>query len=236
MPKSKRFYKPRKRTFKRKGAGKMTMFKNIKASLPNRLKFHLKYFDGKGEDLNLIIPPGQARSNVIMYRANSLYDPYVGLGGHQPRGFDQLIALYSRFIVYKSKIRVQFISQAAAGTLGTNSYVALATISGGGTFPEMNDYVESKYCKWRTIGTLNSTDINGECLTSTCNVKKFTQTKDLVDNEELQGSTIDNPLNAITWQILGQGVDPANVANVISCLIFIDYYGYFVEPVQPAQS
>lgn len=235
MPKTKKSYKPRKRFTRKKRGGQMQMFKNIKAPLPNRLKFHLKYFDGSGAGLDLNIPPFQARSNVISYRANSIFAPYVGIGGHQPRGFDELISLYSRFVVYKSKIRVQFISQ-SQGAIGSNSYVALATVSGTGVLATMNDYVENKYCKWRTIANLNSTDINGECLTSVCNVPKFVQVKDMLDNEELQGSVIANPVNIITWQITGQGVDPAGVANVISCLIYIDYYGYFIEPVQPAQS
>jgi len=42
-----------------------------------------------------------------VFRANSLYDPNYTGGGHQPNGFDQLIAAYNHFTVISSKIRVK---------------------------------------------------------------------------------------------------------------------------------
>jgi len=44
--------------------------------------------------------------NQRVYRANDLFDPdYTGTG-HQPRGFDQLMAFYNHFVVTSSKITV----------------------------------------------------------------------------------------------------------------------------------
>nr|AGA18419.1 hypothetical protein [uncultured marine virus] len=42
------------------------------------------------------------------FRANGMYDPEVSLGGHQPRGFDQAMALYGVFTVLGSKISVNW--------------------------------------------------------------------------------------------------------------------------------
>jgi len=42
------------------------------------------------------------------FRANGMFDPEVSLGGHQPRGFDQAMALYGAFTVLGSKISVNW--------------------------------------------------------------------------------------------------------------------------------
>lgn len=41
------------------------------------------------------------------FRTNSLYDPNYTSGGHQPYGYDSLALQYTRYLVYKSTIRVE---------------------------------------------------------------------------------------------------------------------------------
>jgi len=48
--------------------------------------------------------------NTILWRANDLYDPQYAAGGHQPFGFDQLIALYQHFTVARSQINVEIMN------------------------------------------------------------------------------------------------------------------------------
>lgn len=45
--------------------------------------------------------------NHFVMRLNSLYDPVHAVGGGQPMGFDQLTALYNKFIVYGCKIKLR---------------------------------------------------------------------------------------------------------------------------------
>lgn len=49
------------------------------------------------------------------FRANGLFDPEVSLGGHQPRGFDQMTAIYQTYTVLGSKITVQWAYQGYQG-------------------------------------------------------------------------------------------------------------------------
>lgn len=42
------------------------------------------------------------------FRANGMYDPEISVGGRQPRGFDQAMALYGTFTVLGSKISVNW--------------------------------------------------------------------------------------------------------------------------------
>jgi len=46
------------------------------------------------------------------FRANDLYDPDYAVGGHQPYGFDQVMAQYYHFTVLKSKCDLEIISNA----------------------------------------------------------------------------------------------------------------------------
>jgi len=51
------------------------------------------------------------------YRLNSLYDPDVTGGGHQPYGFDQVFALYNRYRVDKVVFRITFTTPGAASDM-----------------------------------------------------------------------------------------------------------------------
>lgn len=48
---------------------------------------------------------------TMIYKCNSCYDPYYPVGGHQPYGFDQYMAVYNHFSVIKSFIKVTFQQQ-----------------------------------------------------------------------------------------------------------------------------
>ncbi len=53
--------------------------------------------------------PGSGATAMEHVKANDLYAPSVGVGQHQPMGFDQMMQLYERFCVVGSKINVAFI-------------------------------------------------------------------------------------------------------------------------------
>jgi len=56
---------------------------------------------------NFTLDPGANSTAGKLFRANGLYDPDATVGlGHQPYGFDQLMAVYNRYVVLGSKITV----------------------------------------------------------------------------------------------------------------------------------
>lgn len=48
--------------------------------------------------------------NIRAWRANDLYDPDYAVGGHQPFGFDQLMAKYQHFTVERSHISIDVMN------------------------------------------------------------------------------------------------------------------------------
>lgn len=80
-----RYQRARKMTFARVGFPKTQMIK-------------LRYVSGFTLDIN-VLPLG-----TYTFRANSLFDPDVTAGGHQPLGFDQWATFYKTYVVVGSKI------------------------------------------------------------------------------------------------------------------------------------
>ena len=52
------------------------------------------------------VNPGAGQSSALIMRANDVYDPNRTAVGHQPTGFDQYMAMYNKFCVEASKIKV----------------------------------------------------------------------------------------------------------------------------------
>ncbi|AXH77736.1 MAG: putative capsid protein [Circoviridae sp.] len=78
--------------------------RQLTMGLPSQLRTTLRY-----HATNLALNPGAAGiTSLINFRANDCYDPEASAIGHQPVGFDQLMAFYTRGHVIGSKIRAIF--------------------------------------------------------------------------------------------------------------------------------
>lgn len=80
-----------------------------KLAFPQQLKTKLRYCVRKELDLT--------GNNIVVasLRANDLYDPEVIIGGHQPRGFDELMAVYDTFTVTGSTCSGSFVYEGYMG-------------------------------------------------------------------------------------------------------------------------
>jgi hypothetical protein len=97
------------------------------------------------------VNPGAAGvCGVHVFRANDLYDTDVTGVGHQPRGFDQWMTMYSHFTVVASKIQVDFCSRDSS-VYDAVGGICLRPVQA--THSEINDYLESN-------GRVNSGVVN----------------------------------------------------------------------------
>ncbi len=79
---------------------------------PERLNTSLVYTD----TLTLTTPgSSSAFGTEFTYRLNSLFDPYFSLGGHQPYGYDQIMAFYNRYMVNSVDIELSFYDPSVDG-------------------------------------------------------------------------------------------------------------------------
>ncbi len=114
-----------------------TMYNRVTMVAP-RLRTWLKYCSYQTLTTTAVTGFG-----IQAWNLNSLFDPDAAVGGHQPRGFDQLAALYNRYRVYR--VRWQ-IDVAHSTGLTTNSAALLATLPTNGTTPgDFNSVVENTF-------------------------------------------------------------------------------------------
>lgn len=97
MPLRKRTYRRRKVVRKKKSYSRTS--KNTALVMPNRIRTKLKYITG------LQLTSTATAANYV-YRGNSCFDPDFTGTGSQPGGFDELAAIYSKYRVISSSIKL----------------------------------------------------------------------------------------------------------------------------------
>lgn len=79
------------------------------------------------------IDPSNTNFAFHTFCVNSLYDPDTTGGGHQPMGFDQLAAIYNRYLVTGAKLSCTFESRTA--TTNQTAIVGVTTHEGSLFYP-----------------------------------------------------------------------------------------------------
>jgi len=88
------------------------MARGRQANVP-KFPFHFadqplrKFVKVRYVDHTVVACPAVNAITVKEFRANGLYDPDFSLGGHQPYGFDQLMAQYNHFTVLKAVFEIE---------------------------------------------------------------------------------------------------------------------------------
>lgn len=204
----------------------VSMYPRLKYSPLNvKQKVLVKYQD------HLTLNGGIGTANVDQFRANGLYDPYVGAGGHQPRGFDQLMALYDHFTVISATIHVDFANMDTS-----NPYVCFVSLKDStAASTSLNDYLEDDRTKYVILGPkVAGSDIKSIQLH--CNPNKFLGRSKPLADPDLKGSSGADPTEQAFFHIGVRTLDPAvDGANVL-CNVVINYVAILTEPKQPAQS
>lgn len=99
---------------------------------PDRLTTNLVY-----SDTFILTPSAGTPTPFKTYNLTSCFDPDVALGGTQPTYFDQLAAVYSRYIVNGAKITAMF-SRATAIAADIGPYISGITMSDSTSLPSTN--------------------------------------------------------------------------------------------------
>lgn len=222
MPKRKRSYTYRRRR-KRRGRYRKRRFRRYKNSiprkgpLPNVFFARLSYFEKA-----LSLDPGPSIPAQYIFSANSVFDPNITAAGHQPRGFDQIAALFNNYEVYGSKITItpttHQTSHSYLWTLGLNDDSAWSNL----TFIPENPHV-----RFFNDQALN-TNLPRRSLTLKCNPHKFLGRKrgDSVMYSSVGASPNQQAYFIVTLEDVGTA-DPVSVGFSA----YISYYVKFFDPI-----
>lgn len=225
MPARKRSYKPRPRR-RRKRRSKIGF---RRACVPNKMVAKLRY--ASVHDLTW---GSVTEYSDYVFRANSLYDPDLTGGGHQPRGFDQYMSMYDHYTVVGSKITVTFSNE--SDTSASNPIVCAIALTDNST------PIQSKWSDIMERSDVKSCVIahpEGGNAVRTCSkgfgAKKFFGCANVMDRDDLKGDVISNPSEGAFFHIMN-AVDGLTTDRAVQIQVLVDYLVVFTEPKQPDES
>lgn len=220
MPRRKFFRKKRRRGGRRRRGRKMTIRRS-----PMATKFltHLRYTD------QINVDPGLSGLRAVhVFRANSLFDPDETGGGHQPRGFDQIMPMYEKYTVIACRMKCTFMANEA----NQNARVCIAILNTGTPLVSFNDYLESGTAITKYL--TNTSQPSVVIVQKVAMAKWFSKTS-LLSEDTVQGSSTGNPAEVCHFHVVAAGVNGVNTGNV-TVQVEIQFVAVFTEPVVVAQS
>lgn len=188
-----------------------------------------------------IVSPSTGLSNSIPFVANGCYDPFYPIGGHQCKGFDEWMSVYTKYNVLGSKINVKMV-----GTGQDNFAWGVART------PEPNTLKDKSLpyiLEWRgnksansytVVGSENGGYANNPTRMNKTRFAKYSQKKQFgknsTSNADLVGTDTSNPNNLAIFEIWQCPIQQQLQAKTGDYVVVIDYIVLFTEPKILAQS
>lgn len=195
----------------------------------------LRYFDF------VSINPASGAAGDYVFSANGVYDPDVTGTGHQPRGFDQLTALYDSFVVTKSTMKATIFPQGPS-TLASSGYLIVSLQARSTLSTTVEAAMEYATKRVTTYGASEPASASPKTLappksvTYTANPNGFLGRSNILDDDSLKSTASSNPDDQAYWHIQ---VVPSNTSadtDAVKIGVEIEYQGYFLEPSMPSAS
>lgn len=175
---------------------------------------------------------GAANTVFVRFNANGMYDPDVALGGHQPRGFDQLAALYDEYFVRRCTIEVTFTTVGA-----TTEWLPFISIRPSSSeTPNGRNILEGPD---RVIAKTTIKDENNHksstYLTISVDPSKWLGNKG-EDNEDARANVVSNPNDQCVFYVGVINTATGSGTATIDCVINLTYDAVFMNPKNPPES
>lgn len=196
----------------------------VQAAASNTKTVKLRY-----ADMFTLAGGGAGIGNSKTFRANSIFDPDFGVGGHQPMGHDQWEAFYHHYRVISSKISVQSVSSGTA-TIPVISWVELGAISAATL--DVETAVERGRCAWKQVSAEGYGPI--EPLQNAYDAKAFFGKS--AQNQDHKAAFGFNPAEDVYFHVGYQPMGTTGTTGTQQVLVVIDYIVELTEPKQLAQS
>ncbi len=162
------------------------------------------------------------------FRANGLYDPDVAVGGHQPYGFDQLMALYTDWVVLSSSCHVRSFTRSSNEPCAVNVMVAEIGDANDTTIHEMLERhpKTTRLGNWRADGAGN----RGGVTKASVNIGKYLNRKNLADDADLIGNNGADPTKAVEYWINHTDAGLTASVGITDVVVTLVYRAMFLKP------
>lgn len=164
-----------------------------------------------------------------VFRLNSLYDPDLTGVGHQPAGFDQIMALYKYYAVVGADAHISF-----QNTDTTHDSICVASVQNtNAAVTDVQPVIENGRCNYQWLGVrFSGRDITDMKLSVNVGAEVG---GNVLDNQDLWGTVGSDPTNQLYLHCSCQP-NSANDASVVGLIVVITYDVYFFEPNTVASS
>lgn len=161
--------------------------------------------------------------DTYVFSLNGLYDPNITGIGHQPLGFDELMAMYNHYTVVSSRAKVQFNNTDAA-----NACTAILQIKDTATTStDMSTVIENGRCVYCVLGP-ESGGSAVKSLSINCSMKQFFG-KTIVTEHDYRGSISANPNEQVYLHITAAPRTTSD-QDAVFVTVQIDYLALLHEP------
>lgn len=159
-----------------------------------------------------------------VFSCNGLYDPDITGVGHQPSGFDQVMALYDQYTVLKSTIRFDIFNYDA--NLAMTAGIAL--MDNATVLVDYRAYIESGRSTWTAVTPFSGSH-SLQTLRHEVTVSKFMGRPKVEDEDDLSGTASANPADQCYWHLWADS--HGSDASAAYGLVVIDYFAVLKEPI-----
>lgn len=225
--------KKRSKSQKKTRETKKAMYTNV-AKVPRTILqspfYGTQKVTHKYVEFNNQLNPGIAYApGYVVFSANGMYDPYVAVGGHQPMGYDQMAAMYHKYTVINSQIRVTFSNQ----TSTNNRYIIGVCVTRANTLLDRYQYTEG-HCSWDVLGS-GSVDGSPKTLYLSTSPGAFYSKKNILSEDDLAGTATSQPASEYYFHVFAMDEGTAD-PPAITATVEIAYTAVWHEPKQLSSS
>lgn len=187
--------------------------------MPRTLRTTLRYYDFS----HALNPSAGGAAATYVFSANGLFDPDITGVGHQPVGFDQLMAFYDHYTVVGAKITVDFQNNDTTN----ESIVGVSLRDDSTTTISPYEIVESGAIDTRWLTPLGKDGCKAR-ITMASTTANYLGRKDVMSDPELKGSAAANPGEQYFFHLTAYP-NSANDADIVGFHAIIDYDVIFHE-------
>lgn len=159
--------------------------------------------------------------------ANGLFDPDISGSGHQPMGFDQMMAVYTTYTVIRSTITVTGIPEVAGACLGL--YLSPDTTS----ITDPIRLIENGLMRVIHLGPSSGENNRMNSVSLSCDVPAYfgrpPQIRTILNDDNLSGTAAANPFEGVYFGVMAFCFY-SSAAIVIDYDVMLTYDAVFSEP------
>lgn len=224
----KRIYADRRGFSKSRSKSKRKQYKKQPITFPttiarplgNKQIGHFRYADYQS-----IAGAGGGAAAVWVLSGNGLYDPDITGIGHQPSGFDELMAIYDHYTVLWSKVHVTFINTTTGPA--QSGVVGISVMDNATALGDYREYIEAGESCWSSIdenGRTNDFVVKKQM----GSVKRNLGRPKPLDEDDLRGTSAANPTEQYYFHIWNAPNSAGSLATDI--MYVVDFYAVLTEP------